>query len=117
MKRGGCRLTHSSGQATVELVTLIPFLFLAALLVWEILLLTFVATSAENAARNGSRAETVGDDGGEVAVESLTSWLQDDADVTISGTRVTVSIEAPVIIPGLSTDSFLISRSAELPSG
>jgi hypothetical protein len=115
MKRG-CRLTHSSGQATVELVTLIPFLFLAALLVWEILLLTFVATSAENAARNGSRAETVGDDGGEVAVESLTSWLQDDTDVTISGTRVTVSIEAPVIIPGLSTDSFLISRSAELPS-
>ena len=116
MKAVRSLFASGAGQATVELVTMIPYLFLVALLVWEILLLTFVATSAENAARNGSRAETIGDDGGEVAVESLTSWLQDDTEVSVSGTRVTVSVEAPVIIPGLSTDSFLITRSAELPS-
>jgi hypothetical protein len=107
---------RDKGAATVELVMVLPYLLLAALMVWEILLITFVATSAENAARNGSRAKAFGNDGSDVARESLTSWLQDDASVSVSGDRVTVTIEAPVIIPGISTDAFVISRSAELPS-
>jgi hypothetical protein len=104
------------GSATAELVMFIPYLFVAALLVWEILLLTFVATSAENAARNGSRAKAFGDNGSDVAIGSLTSWLQDDASVSVSGSRVTVSIQAPIIVPGLSSEDWVITRSAELPS-
>ena len=107
--------SNERGAATVEVVGLLPWLLIAALAVWQILLVTFVATNVENAARNGSRAEGLGRDGSAAAVRSLTSWLQGDARVSIDGTRTTVTARLPIIVPGLSTDGFTITRSAELP--
>jgi hypothetical protein len=105
------------GSASTELLGILPFLLLAALAAWQILLVAFTVTSAENAARAGSRAATRGQDGEEAALEALSSWLRDDADASLSGTRATVRIEVPILLPGLSNRDISVSRSAELPSG
>ncbi|HVM36021.1 MAG TPA: TadE family protein [Actinomycetota bacterium] len=108
---------RQDGSASVEVVGMLPWLFMAGLLVWQILLVTFVATSAENAARNGSRAEGLGRDGRAAAVSSLTSWLQDETRIQIDGERVTVTVGLPLIVPWVTSDNFTVTRRAELPSG
>lgn len=105
------------GSATVELVGMLPWLVMAGLLVWQILLVTFVATSAENAARTGSRAAGLGRDGRAAAVTSLTSWLQDETVIQIDGGRVAVTVGVPVIVPWVTFDDLTVTRRAELPSG
>jgi len=105
------------GSASVELMGILPLLLLAGLTAWQILLAAMTVTSAENAARAASRAE--GRDGGGAAVgrDSLPSWLRDRAQIQLSGTKATVVIEVPIIVPGLSTDALTVARSAELPEG
>jgi Flp pilus assembly protein TadG len=55
-------LRSQRGQATVELVALIPLLVLLAAGVWQAAVLGHVAWSAGAAARAGSRAAAVGGD-------------------------------------------------------
>jgi hypothetical protein len=110
--RGGER-----GSASVELLGILPLLLLAGLTAWQILLAAMTVTSAENAARAASRAEGRGDGGAEVGGEALPTWLRDQAEIQLSGTKATVVIEVPIIVPGLSIDALTVSRSAELPEG
>lgn len=111
------RLRSERGQASVELVGMLPLLLIAALLVWQLLLAGYAVTSAENAARNASRAEALGDDGREVGEDSLSYGLDEGAEVQIEGDRATVRVRIPIVVPGLSTDGLSIERDAELPSG
>jgi hypothetical protein len=111
------RRAPDAGSASMELLGILPFLLLAALVAWQILLVAFTVTSAENAARAGSRAATRGQDGEEAAIEALSPWLRDDASASLSGTRATVHIEVPILFPGLTNEDVNVSRSAELPSG
>lgn len=56
-------MTHArsqSGQASVEMVAVIPFLILAALAVWQIALAGHALWLTAGAARAAARAETVG---------------------------------------------------------
>ena len=105
------------GTATVELVGFIPFLFLAALAAWQILLVSASATAAQDAARTGSRAAGIGRDGRSAAVSALSGWLRDDARAAVSGTRTTVTVRVPILVPGLTTSDLTVSRTAELPKG
>jgi hypothetical protein len=105
------------GSASVELMGILPLLLLAGLTAWQILLAAMTVTSAENAARAASRAEGRDDRGAEVGRDALPLWLRDQAEVQLSGTKATVVIEVPIIVPGLSTGALTVSRSAELPEG
>jgi hypothetical protein len=105
------------GSASVELLGMLPWLLLAALVVWQILLLAWTATSASNAARTGSRVEGRGGDGQRAAVDSLSGGLSNEAKVRIEGDRARVEVRVPIIVPGLDTDRITITRNAELPSG
>lgn len=105
------------GSATVEVVGMLPYLFMAALLVWEMLLIAAVATSAENAARTGSRSAGLGKDGRAAAIESLSPWMQKGASARINGERAEVTVRVPLIVPWVSIEDLTVTRRAELPEG
>lgn len=120
-------LRREGGSATVEFVAMLPYLLIAAAFAWQLLLVTSVVTGAENAARTGSRAQALGRDGAEAAVEALSPWMRQHARTGVGtsggcdgqqggGTRVTVCIQVPVLWPGLSFPEFNVVRDAELPS-
>src|SRR5688572_6353764 len=95
------------GTASVELVTMLPLLLFSALIAWQLLLVGFTVTSASNAARAGSRAESLGRNGEDAAIDALSSWLRDGTTTQIEGTATTVYVEVPIIIPGLTSDAFV----------
>lgn len=109
------RFRAQRGSATVELVSFIPLLGLCALAGWQMLLFAFSATAAENAARTGSRVESKGGQGEPAARESVSPYLRDGTEVRIEGTRSTVRIRVPIILPGLDSDALSVSETAELP--
>jgi pilus assembly protein CpaE len=110
------RLAGQRGQASVELLGLLPLLLLGALLVWQLLLAGYAVSSAENAARNASRAEGLGQDGEKAGRESLSFGLERDAKVEIEGDRATVHVRIPIVAPGIDSEDLTVSRDAELPS-
>jgi hypothetical protein len=95
---------------------MLPLLLIGALLVWQLLLAGYAVSSAENAARNASRAEGLGQDGEEAARESLSFGLERGAQVNIDGDRATVRVRIPIVAPGIDSDDLSVSRDAELPS-
>lgn len=53
--RGQTRARSERGQTSVELLMMVPLVFLVALCVWQMHLVMSVATDAENAARTAAR--------------------------------------------------------------
>lgn len=100
--------------AIAEPVVILLWAVLIFLTTWQIIMFTFTATSAENAARLGGRVESLGGDGEEAALESLSSWLRDGASVQIDDVAVTVAVEVPIVLPFLSSDNVALTRAAEL---
>lgn len=109
------RLRSEAGQTSVELLGLLPWFLLAGLAAWQILLAVSTASTTENAARSGSRALGRGGDGKAAALRSLPDETRRDAQVQVSGQRVTVTVDVPVLIPGIHLGAFTMTRSAELP--
>jgi hypothetical protein len=72
-------MTHprsQSGQASVELVAVIPFLVLAALAAWQIALAGQALWLTAGAARAAARAETVGSNAERAARSALPDSLE-----------------------------------------
>lgn len=121
------RLAGELGTASLEFVALLPYLLLAAAFAWQVLVGAAFATSAENAARTGSRAAAVGRDGAEEAIAALSPGFRQGARAEVGegpgcdddqpdrGTRVAVCVEVPALWPGLGFPLVTITRSAELP--
>jgi pilus assembly protein CpaE len=83
------------GQATVELVAVVPALVLACVIAWELVLAGHTAWVAAHAARAGARAVAVGRDGRAAARSVARS-----ASVSVVGSRVRVSVPVPLVVPG-----------------
>ena len=103
------------GQASVELIGMLPFLVLAALLVWQLLLVGYASTSAENAARAASRVVARGGDGERTANRVIASPLREGMRTQIDGGRATVRVRVPIIVPGLTREDMTVTRDADLP--
>lgn len=110
------RARSERGSAPLELLGWIPLLGLAALGAWQLLLYGFAATSAENAARTGSRVASKGGAGEPAAKEAMPSWLRDGATAQFSGTRGKVTVQVPIIFPPIRSQGLTVSKEAELPS-
>jgi hypothetical protein len=108
-------LRDESGQASVELLGLLPYLLLAGLVVWQLLLATWAVTSASNAARTGSRVESRGGDGRKAALDALDGRLREHALSRISGERAEVRVRVPILVPGLDSEDLTVRRTAEFP--
>ena len=87
------------GQASVELLAIVPALVACVLLAAHWLPAGWALWSAGNAARAGARAEHVGSDGEAVARRALPGVLREGAAAGRRGLRVTVN--APALLPGL----------------
>ena len=113
------RFRSQQGTASVELLGILPLLLVVALACWQLLLGAFTATAAQDAARTGSRAAALGhSDARTAAVAALPSWLRDGATASVAGDgRVRLRVRVPIVMPGLSSASLTVSRSAQLPGG
>jgi Flp pilus assembly protein TadG len=97
------------GQATVELVAVVPALVLACVIAWELVLVGHTAWVAAHAARAGARAVAVGRDGRAAALSVARSASVSE----IGGGRVRVSVPVPLVVPGWDS-SVKVSATAGL---
>ena len=103
------RRTGDSGQVLVETAITIPLLLLFFLAIFELGLLAAYRFTAEAAAHGGARCAAVGSGQAEVliAVNELTLAVLGrtaavEQDEIFGHARVEVTLQAPLLIPGLS---------------
>ncbi len=95
----------------MELLAVTPFLITLFLVVAQLSVAGYALWSAGDAARAGARASLVGGNPALAAHSALPFWLENEAEVDISG-PVRVELEAPAVLPFLP--SIPISAAAEL---
>jgi hypothetical protein len=103
------------GQASVEFAGVLTWLLLAALFVWQMMLVAWAFNQASNAARTASRADGRGGDAVRAGREALSRGLRGDARIRMEGERAVVRVRIPILVPGLDADGMVAERTAELP--
>ena len=93
------RLRGETGQASVELVAVLPFVLLVGLVAWQLALTGNTAWLSANAARVAARAEAVGRDPERAARSALPAELERGLRVErrkAGGVRV--SVRVPLVL-------------------
>jgi len=98
MRRG----RGSAGQATVELVGVLPLAVLVALAVGQLLAAGAARELAGNAAEAGAAAILQGGDPKAAARDALPGWSDDRADVRVSDRVVRVRVRPVPVVPGVA---------------
>lgn len=93
------RARGDTGQASVELLAVVPALLIVVLLVAQFAVAGYALWSAAAAARAGARAGYVGGDAEDAARQSLPEALRDGATVS-DRDGVYVRVRAPSLVPG-----------------
>lgn len=113
------RAHGEAGVASLELVSYAFVLVLVAVACVQGVVLTQATSVAQQAARDGARAPSLGLD---VATE-VRDQVQDPLRVhdirttaTPSSVRVEVDVRVPFVVPGISA-SFVVTRDAVMPRG
>ena len=88
-----------SGQASVELVAVVPFVLLVGVVVWQLVLAGHTAWLTANAARAGARADTVGRDVAAAARSTLPRSMEQDLEIRrLREGGVRVSVRVPLLL-------------------
>ena len=90
----------SSGQATVELVAVLPLVAIVLLVLWQAALAGHASWAAAAAARAAARAHAVGGDPARAARDHLPRRLERDLQVGAAAGWVRVAVRIPTL-PGL----------------
>jgi hypothetical protein len=106
--------TSEAGQASAELVAIVPALLICVLVAAQIGLVGYALWSAGAAARAGARAAHVGGDVEAAARSALPSPFRDGARVT-GEDEVGVRVRIPTLLPGLP--SIPLEAGAALTAG
>jgi hypothetical protein len=96
------RWVSSGGQATVELVGVLPLAVLVALAVGQLLAAGAARELAGNAAEAGAAAILQGGDPKAAARDALPGWSDDHAEVRVSGRLVRVRLRPVPVVPGVA---------------
>jgi Flp pilus assembly protein TadG len=106
----------ASGQASVEVVALLPLLLVLALTVFSVIAAHSADEQAGAAAEAAALALLQGGDPHDAAVAALPDAVRRRATVTLSGRRVHVHVvpRVPLPLPGLP---HLLAGSAEADAG
>ena len=105
------------GQATVELVGIIPALLALGLAAWQLILVGHTGWLAADAARVAARAEVVGEDPARAARSALPARLERGLEVERTGAGATrVRVPVPLLHPG-SGGPVKLSATASLRTG
>jgi type II secretory pathway component PulK len=92
------------GQASIELVAVLPAVLLVGALVWQLALAGHAAWMTANAARAAARADVVGRGAATAARSSLPESLARGLEVDrLGGGRVRVSVQVPLLGSGWRT--------------
>jgi hypothetical protein len=95
------RARGEAGQATVELVSVLPLVAAILLMLWQAALAGHAAWAATAAARAAARAHAVGGDPGRAARDHLPARLERDLQVHAAAAgRVRVAVTIPTL-PGM----------------
>ncbi len=89
------------GQASVELLGVLPLLVALALAVFQLLSVGYASVLAGNAAEAGALALAAGGDARAGAREALPGWSRARAEVSVSGGRVGVRLRPPALLHAL----------------
>jgi hypothetical protein len=90
---------RQAGQASVELVAMVPVVLLVGAVAWQLALAGHTAWLTAHAARAAARADAVGERPAEAARSALPRSLEDDIEVELlkrGGARV--SVKVPLLI-------------------
>jgi pilus assembly protein CpaE len=111
--------TAEHGQASVELVALLPLMAVLAAVGWQLTVAGQAAWLAGTAARAAARAHALGDDAGAGARAALpVSWRDDVRVRTRTDGRVAVRLTVPVILSGGDGRLGAVAREARFaPQG
>lgn len=90
------------GQASVELLGLLPLLVAIALAAAQLLAVGYSSVLAGNAAEAGALALAGGRDARAGAREALPGWSRAHASVSVSGGEVTVKLRPPALLRALA---------------
>jgi hypothetical protein len=86
------------GQASVELVAVLPIVALLAALAVQLAIVGYGLWTSAHAARAGARAELVGGDAGKAARSAVPTGLR--RGIEVGGEPVTVTLRVPSLLPG-----------------
>ncbi|WCB92917.1 hypothetical protein DSM104299_01617 [Baekduia alba] len=104
------------GQATVELVALLPALVAIALLGWQALVAGEAWWLAGAAARDAARAQALGTDPASAARSVLPEGLRSGLRVSDADPGVVVRVQIPAVFAGLRFGSVTARASMERQS-
>jgi Flp pilus assembly protein TadG len=90
------------GQASVELLALLPLLLAVALAAAQLLAAGYSSVLAGNAAEAGALALAGGGDARSATRAALPGWSRARAEVSVSGGRVHVTLRPPTLLAPLA---------------
>ncbi len=98
------RRSAERGQASIELVAVLPAVLLVGAIAWQLALAGHTAWLTANAARAGARADAVGHDAAAAARSALPRSLERGIEVDrMRGGGVRVSVRVPLVLSAGST--------------
>ncbi|MEE8602157.1 hypothetical protein [Euzebya tangerina] len=106
---------RDEGSYIMELLGFLPAFAIVAILAFQLAAIGGAAVAAENAARTGSRAASLGISPRNAAMSALDPDQRRYARVSGGLGGVTVVLDVPVVIPGIDLNVVTIRRSAHLP--
>ena len=111
-RRGCAHARGCAGQATVELVAMLPLALLVALALAQLLAAGSARELAGNAAEAGAVALLQGSDPAAAARAALPGWSRDRAAVRVLGRRVEIRLHPRAVVP-LLADRLTATASAD----
>jgi hypothetical protein len=99
--RGSPRRATESGQASVELLGVLPLLIALALAVFQLLAVGYASVLAGSAAEAGALALAAGGDPRAGVREALPGWSRARAAIHVSGGEVRVRLRPPALLRAL----------------
>lgn len=107
------------GSMAVELVAFVPIIALVTLIVVQGFLAVTAVSSAQDAARDGARAASLGRSVDDAVHAQLPDWIRLERLERwgCGGECVSVEVRIPIGVPGVTTSSVTVTRTAELPRG
>lgn len=109
-------MASERGQATVELLAVIPLLLIAGAIALQLLLVGYALTLADGAAEAGALALSAGRPAKSAAEGSLPSWAEDKTEIAVRGGEVTVRLVPPSLLAAVGDRLAVTSSSYARPA-
>jgi hypothetical protein len=103
-----------SGQASIELIAMLPLCAVVALAAGELLASGLARSAADGAAQAGAMAILQGGDPTRAARAASPGWARERLSVRVTGRRVRVRVTPPGVVPGTAR---LLAASADADAG